>query len=124
DTRQLHGRPLAGSGGRVSELPRRDDEGETRAAGPLIRRLEIAWPKGARRLSVLLLPDCNDGDQALPIAPLEHWLAGSLFRLAGDPQPLYGTQVSAVPRGDLQTNSHRRKPVFSGKHSRMRINHA
>src|SRR5207245_2502087 len=72
DTRQLHGRPLAGSGGRVSELPRRDDEGETRAAGPLIRRLEIAWPKGARRLSVLLLPDCNDGDQALPIAPLEH----------------------------------------------------
>jgi Heparinase II/III-like protein len=110
DAQQLHGRLPAGPGGLVSELPRRDDEGETRAAGALIRRLEIAWPKGATRLSVLLLPDCDDSDQALPVAPLDHWLAGSLFRLSGHPAP----RVPAVSRGGLQSNSRRQEPAFSG----------
>src|SRR5207302_7001719 len=76
DPRWLHGRPFAGCGELVSELPRRDDdEHGGRAAGDLIRRLEISWPKGARRLSVLLLPDCDDDDQTLPVIPLALWHA-------------------------------------------------
>jgi hypothetical protein len=77
----------------VSELPRRDDdENGTRAAGALIRRLEISWPKGARRLSVLLLPDCDDDDQTLPITPLADWVADHThypLRPADHPPPLY-----------------------------------
>src|SRR6516162_7315276 len=64
DSRRLHGRPFAGEGALVSELPRRDDQDGKRAAGALIRRLEVPWPRGARRLTVLLLPDCDAEDQA------------------------------------------------------------
>ena len=102
DARRLHGRPLAGRN-LVSELPRRDDdEHGGRAAGALIRRLEIAWPKGARRLSVLLLPDCDDDDQTLPITPLADWLADYPFRPADHPPPLYRIVGSLPPSGVLQ----------------------
>ena len=92
DIRQLHGRPISGDGALVSELPRRDDEQGKRAAGALIRRLEVAWPKGARRLTVSLLPDCDVEDQVLPVAPLDYWLARRPVRLHRYPQPLYRTE--------------------------------
>lgn len=83
DVRQLHGRGTHGEEiTYVSELPRRVDEGERRAAGPLIRRLQITWPNGIRRLTVVLLPDYNDDDAPLPIAPLDEWLARRPVRLA------------------------------------------
>ena len=92
DTKRLHGHQLADQGALVSELPRRDDERGKRAAGALIRRLEARWPKGARRLTVLLLPDCDTEDQALPVIPLDHWLAGRPVRVSCCPQPFYRTE--------------------------------
>jgi hypothetical protein len=83
DIRQLHGRPpLNGIGGQVAELPRRVDDEDRRAAGALIRRLQIVWPKGTRRLSVALLPDCDDDDLVLPVNSLDEWLARRPVRLA------------------------------------------
>jgi len=82
DVRQLHGgAPLRGNGAQVAELPRRVDDKGKRAFGALIRRLQIVWPKGTRRLSVALLPDCDDDDLALPVTPLDHWLARRPVRL-------------------------------------------
>ncbi|HEY3910991.1 MAG TPA: heparinase II/III family protein [Stellaceae bacterium] len=81
----LHG--LApGDGAVVSELPRNADRPGQRAAGAPIRRLQIAWPAGARRLTVLLLPDCDCDELALPVAPLDHWLARRPVRLTGLPR--------------------------------------
>lgn len=85
DAARLHGRPL-GDGAVVSELPRRTDRPGQRAAGAPIRRLQIAWPAGAHRLTVLLLPDCDRDEPALPVAPLDHWLARRPIRLAGLPR--------------------------------------
>jgi hypothetical protein len=82
---QLHGCP-PGDGSVVSELPRRADEAGKRAAGALIRRLQIIWPAGARRLTVLLLPDCDGDELALPVTPLDHWLARRPLRLTGLPR--------------------------------------
>jgi hypothetical protein len=83
DVRQLHGRPLPDSNAaQVAELPRRVDEEGRRAGGALIRRLQIIWPKGTRRLSVALLPDCDDEDLVLPVTPLDDWLARRPVRLA------------------------------------------
>jgi hypothetical protein len=84
DVRLLHGRPQTGRcGARVRELTRRDDDGERRGAGAPIRRLQIVLPAGARRLTVLLLPDCDDAeDMTLPVAPLDYWLARRPVRLA------------------------------------------
>jgi Heparinase II/III-like protein len=83
DVRRLHGRsgPVA-EGTWVSELPRRVDHHGERAAGALIRRLQIVWPSGARRLAVALFPDCEGDGCALPIAPLSEWLAKRPIRLA------------------------------------------
>ena len=92
DARKMHGRAVIGGEARVSELPRRDDEDGTRATGALIRRLEITWPKGARRLTVSLLPDCGDDEQAWPVTSLDHWLAPHPDRFARYPQPLYRTE--------------------------------
>lgn len=77
DVRQLHGRSAATPKTlRVAELPRRDHTLKERASGAPIRRLQIAWPKGARRLAVLLLPDwCGREGRAPPVLPLDHWLA-------------------------------------------------
>lgn len=87
---ELHGCPSdearPGEGAVVSELPRRADEAGQRAAGALIRRLQIVWPAGARRLTVLLLPDCERDEPALPVAPLDHWLARLPIRLTGLPR--------------------------------------
>ncbi len=83
DVLQLHGRPLPdGNAAQVAELPRRVDDEDRRAAGALIRRLQIVWPKGTRRLSVALLPDCDDDDLVLPVTPLDDWLARRPVRLA------------------------------------------
>jgi hypothetical protein len=77
DVRRLHGPSRATTHPvRVAELPRRDDDvaGE-RAAGTPIRRLQIAWPKGARRMAVLLLPDCSGRKyRPPPVHPLDYWL--------------------------------------------------
>jgi hypothetical protein len=82
---QLHGRSSGGDA-RVCELPRRADEEGKRAAGAPIKRLQIRWPAGARRLTVLLLPDCDGDELALPVAPLDHWLARRPLRLTGVPR--------------------------------------
>jgi hypothetical protein len=99
---QLHG-GASGGDGRVFELPRRADQEGKRAAGAPIRRLQIVWPKGARRLTVLLLPDCDGDELALPAAPLDHWLARRPIRLAGLPRR--GRRTGGV------TNSGRGPPV-------------
>jgi hypothetical protein len=70
-----------GEGARVAELPRRVDGEGGRAAGALIRRLQIVWPAGTRRLSVALLPDCDDEDPSLPVTPLDDWLSRRPVRL-------------------------------------------
>jgi len=97
DTRRLHGRPSAAEGALVSELPRRDDQDGKRAAGALIRRLEIRWPRGAPRLTVLLLPDCGAEDQELPVTPLDRWLAQRPVRPARYRQPFYRTKGLCDP---------------------------
>ncbi len=83
DIRQLHGRPVfAGNNPQVSEMPRRADACG-RLGDALIRRLQIVWPNGVRRLTVALLPDYDDNaDFAAHVTPLEEWLARSPVRLA------------------------------------------
>ncbi len=92
DVRLLHSRPGLPVDGAVdvSELPRREDDGEHRAGGAPIRRLQIIWPPGARRLTVLLLPDSDEEPPALPVAPLDDWLARRPVRLSrcAAPQPI------------------------------------
>jgi hypothetical protein len=114
DTRRLHGRPLTSEGALVSELPRRDDEDGKRAAGALIRRLEISWPKGARRLTVLLLPDCDTEDQVLPVASLDHWLARRQSSPSATLSLFIAPRVSVIPNGALQANCRPEMPAFSG----------
>jgi Heparinase II/III-like protein len=107
DVRQLHGRSVrAGERPIVFELPRRADDPGQRAGGALIRRLQIVWPAGARRLSVALLPDCDDDELALPVAPLDDWLAKRPVRLARLPGPEYEYRTNHT-RGDQ-----RHSPVF------------
>jgi Heparinase II/III-like protein len=98
DVRQLHGRCASsiGEGARVSELPRRADDNGKRAAGALIRRLEILWPKGTRQLCVALLPDCDDDDPPLPVTPLSDWLVRRPVRLTTYLSPKY--RPKAAPR--------------------------
>lgn len=77
DVRQLHGRTLlADNAAWISELPRCSDDRGKHAGGAVIRRLQIVWPSGARRLRVLFLPDCDGEEPALPIVPLNRWFAG------------------------------------------------
>jgi hypothetical protein len=83
DVRQLHGRPLLDNhAAQVAELPRRVDDQDGRAAGALIRRLQIVWPAGTRRLSVAFLPDCDADDLVPPVTSLDEWLARGPVRLA------------------------------------------
>jgi hypothetical protein len=51
--------------------------------------LQIVWPEHARRLSVALLPDCDDDDLPLPVTPLSEWLARRPVRLTRYPRPEY-----------------------------------
>jgi hypothetical protein len=125
DVRQLHDRSvLAGASGWVSELPRRDDDKGRRAAGPLIRRLQIVWPTGTRRLTVVLLPDCDDDDLVLPVTPLDDWLARRPVRLTRDPRSGYRTNALR----DAEWRSSTRLPAVEagllGKHSAERMDRA
>lgn len=118
DVRQLHGRSApAGEQVRVSELPRRVDQAGGRAAGALIRRLQIVWPNNTRCVSVALLPDCDDDDLVLPVTPLNEWLARRPVRLAPYPRPEYRTNpgpavaaASLVPASWLAGVLRRRSP--------------
>jgi hypothetical protein len=71
----LHGSPGPGTLS-VAELPRRDDGSGGPGTGAPIRRLEVYWPQGARRLVVSLSPDCEGSPPTLLVAPLDEWLAG------------------------------------------------
>ncbi|MFZ3235075.1 MAG: heparinase II/III family protein, partial [Stellaceae bacterium] len=85
DLQRLHGRAL-GETALVSELPRCADDDGRRAMGAPIRRLQIVLPPGTPRVTVLLLPDCDTADSALPVAPLDHWLARRPVRLSVVPR--------------------------------------
>jgi Heparinase II/III-like protein len=85
DAKQRHGRQI-GEHRLVVELPRRTDDAERRAGGPPIGLLQIVLPAGTRRVTVLLLPDCDGNEMALPVTPLDHWLARRPVRLAGVPR--------------------------------------
>jgi Heparinase II/III-like protein len=123
DSQKMHGRPLPGEGGWISELPRRDDD-ERRAAGPLIKRLEIAWPRGARRLSVLLLPDSDDVEQTWPVAPLDQWLAKRTNRSVQYPEPLHLTRGFRVLKRSSPTALSPLRSGTFGTYSQKRIEHA
>lgn len=111
DVRQLHGRSsLPANGALVSELPRRVDHDGNRARGDLVRRLQILWPQGTRRLCVTLLPDCDEDDVPLPVTPLSDWLARRPVRLTRYPPLEYriSTARFARPRttrGDVDARS-------------------
>jgi hypothetical protein len=70
----------------VFELPRCVGKAGQHAAGAPIRRLQISLPAGTPRVTVLLLPDCDGSELALPVAPLDHWLAKRPVRLTGVPR--------------------------------------
>jgi hypothetical protein len=123
DTRRLHGR-VNRDAGLVSELPRRDDENGQRAVGALIRRLEIQWPKGARRLTVLLLPDCDAEDQVLPVTPLDHWVARRPVRFSRFPQPLYRSEGLRDPEQSPSVELSALAADPLGKYSQLRFDHA
>jgi heparinase II/III-like protein len=92
DVRQLHSHTTrVRDAVQISELPRRVDDDGKRAAGPLIRRLRILWPSGARRLSVLFLPDYDCDELVLPVTPLDDWLARRPVRLSPYPLPEIST---------------------------------
>ena len=124
DVQQLHGHRQVRGGALVSELPRRDDADGERAVGAPIRRLEIAWPKGASRLSVLLLPDCSDDDPVVTVTPLENWLARQPIRRAHCPQPLYRARSLCGSEQGSSDSLPALKVGHLRKHSRMGIDHA
>jgi hypothetical protein len=124
DAQRLHGRQPAGDGALVSELPRRDDADGKRATSALIRRLEICWPKGARSLSVLLLPDCDDDERAVPVRPLEDWLGRRPVGLARYPQPLYRTGGLCDPEQRPPDELPALEAGLLGKHPSIRVDHA
>ena len=115
---QLHGR-AGGDGVLVSELPRCDDQAGKRAAGAPIRRLQIVWPAGTRRLTVLLLPDCDGGELALPVAPLDHWLARRPVRLSGLPRRGYRTRGVHVTGRDFPVRLRSANSIYSSRDVQM-----
>lgn len=119
---QLHGRP-AGEG-RISELARREDRPEERAAGAPIRRLQIAWPAGSRRLTVLLLPDCDGDELALPVAPLDHWLARRPLRLTGVPRRGCRTRAAHIAEPGSAVRPTKSKLGYSRRNPPASLGHA
>jgi hypothetical protein len=99
DIRQLHSHTTLGRDvTRISELPRRVDDNRQRAAGPLIRRLQIVWPSGARRLSVLF---CRIMIATSWPCPSHHWTSGSpsaQYDSRVIPDPGFGPTASSTPR--------------------------
>jgi hypothetical protein len=117
DVRQLHGHKVFTRGvTRISELPRRVDRNGKRAAGNLIRRLQIVWPSGKRRLSVLFLPDYDGDELTLPVTSLDEWLARRPVRLARYPRSEFWTQREQDVEEDAMAG---RRPVHTPerKHS-------
>lgn len=51
-----HGEADEPTGDQIAELPRRDDAAQSRASGAPLHRIEIAWPAGTRRLTVMMQP--------------------------------------------------------------------
>jgi hypothetical protein len=126
DARKMHGVPLTSPSAPVSELPRRDDQDQRQAAGALIKRLEICWPRGAYRLTVSLFPDCDDQERTWPVTPLNHWLVRSPNRLALYPDLLRLHQTELLPnpeRGTPMTLPDLKHGI-RGTHLRKRIDHA
>ena len=115
DPQLSHGRPL-GDARPVSELPRRTDDPEKRAAGAPIRCLQIALPPGTPRLTVLLLPDCDGTELALPMSPLDHWLARRPIRLTGVPRRGSRARGARVAEGEAAV-----RPVKSSARHRRSI---
>jgi len=115
DPQLSHGRPL-GDARPVSELPRRTDDPEKRAAGAPIRCLQIALPPGTPRLTVLLLPDCDGTELALPMSPLDHWLARRPIRLTGVPRRGCRARGARVAEGEAAV-----RPVKSSARHRRSI---
>jgi hypothetical protein len=120
---QLHGRTI-GDGAVVSELPRREDRAGERAAGAPIRRLQVIWPAGTHRLTVLLLPDCDGSELALPVAPLDHWLARRPVRLSGLPRRGYRARGLHVAGRDLPGRLARPNPRYASRDMQMSRDHA
>jgi hypothetical protein len=108
DAEQLHGGPI-GNTRHVFELPRCADEAGQHAAGPPIRRLQISLPAGTPRVTVLLLPDCDGSELALPVTPLDHWLAKRPVRLTGVPRRGSWAQGARPLRRDAVSRSGRSK---------------
>jgi Heparinase II/III-like protein len=108
DAEQLHGRTI-GNTRHVFELPRCADAAGQHAAGAPIRRLQISLPAGTPRVAVLLLPDCDGSELALPVTPLDHWLAKRPVRLTGVPRRGCWARGSRPPRRDAVSQSRRLK---------------
>jgi hypothetical protein len=115
DLQLLHGPPV-GDTHLVSELPRHTDSDGSRAAGAPIRRLQIVLPPGTPRVAVLLLPDCDGGEPALPVAPLDHWLTRRPVRLAAVPR--HRRRLRGLRAGErrattrpVKSRTPRRRPV-------------
>jgi hypothetical protein len=127
DGQKMHGTPFISPDARVSEMPRRDDQDGEPAAGPLIRRLEISWPRGAYRLAVSLFPDCDDEEPAWPVTSLDNWLARSPNLSALYPDLLHLHRTGLLPpsldRGTPMTLPDL-KPGIRETHLRKRIGHA
>jgi hypothetical protein len=71
-----------------------------------------------------LLPDCDAEDHALPVTPLDHWLARRPVGLARYPQPLYRTEGLCNPEQSSSDELPALEAGLFGNHSRMRIDHA
>jgi hypothetical protein len=120
---QLHGR-TTGDGAMVSELPRREDRAGQRAAGAPIRRLQVIWPAGTGRLTVLFLPDCDGSELVSPVAPLDHWLARRPVRLSGLPRRGYRTRGLRAAGQGLPERFAPPNPRHSSRDVRMSRDHA
>lgn len=78
----LHGDPEPRTHS-IAELPRCDDGGAGRGTGAPIRRLDIHWPQGARRLVVSLSPGGKDVPPPLEVASLQEWITRRPIRERG-----------------------------------------
>lgn len=97
----MHGSPDHYPGGRVAELPRRDDAAGTRAAGAPLRRIDIEWPGRARRLTVLLEPRSSVGSIRRTL-PLNRWSAGGpIGDMTEDRCPALREQRPRAPYKDV-----------------------
>jgi hypothetical protein len=77
---ELHGACIPRDG-RVKERDRRYSNPGSDSFGRAIRRLEIPWPSGAQRLTVLLSPDFDGAAPAIRTAPLDQWLSEGPLRI-------------------------------------------